>query len=280
MHSDSESCLPMETEVRAIALDSAPLASRRPLFAPCLPSTCSRACVQSPFGSLRFITLTVLNRGELAVVGHCKFAEMLYFQTSSLQDRVHCIHYGYRTVREVRLCVHPLRLRGRLCYKCTLHFSTPLRLRGRTGVFRRRQGYLLAAHLGPSLRPRVVPRPSFFTRRYLIPRCVARGPFSRVVHSPFVIVYDVFLSVPYAGDGFLSGQTDVFPLCGRLRLWQIALCISSLLWMSSAGSQSTGAVGRVSRPLSSTCKLSLHSISAISLPFCMTFTCTFTRFLF
>ena len=30
MHSDPESCLPMETEVHAIALDSAPLASRRP----------------------------------------------------------------------------------------------------------------------------------------------------------------------------------------------------------------------------------------------------------
>ena len=70
--------LPMETEVHAIALDSAPLASRRPLFAPCLPSTCSRACVQSPCGSLRFNTLTVLNRGELAVVCHCKFAEMFY----------------------------------------------------------------------------------------------------------------------------------------------------------------------------------------------------------
>ena len=137
MHSDPESCLPMETEVLDSPSPAVPhnniaevrtaVASRRPLFAPCLPSTCSRACVQSPCGSLRFITLTVLNRGELAVVGHCKFAEMLYFQTSSLQDRVHYIHYGYRTVREVRLCVHPLRLRGRQCHKgiCSLvlHFG-------------------------------------------------------------------------------------------------------------------------------------------------------------
>ena len=38
----------------------------------------------------------------------------------------------------------------RLCYKCSLHFSTPLRLRGRTGVFRRREGCLLA---GPSRTP-------------------------------------------------------------------------------------------------------------------------------
>ena len=45
---------------------------------------------------------------------------------------------------------HPLRLRGRLCYKCSLHFSTPLRLRGRIGVFRRREGCLLA---GPSRTP-------------------------------------------------------------------------------------------------------------------------------
>ena len=161
-----------------------------------------------------------------------------------------------------------------------LLFGAPLRLRGRLGVFRRREGHLLAAHLGPSLRPRVVLHPSFFTRRFLIPRCVARGPFSRVVHSPFVIVYDVFLSVPYARDGFLSGADGRVSRLRSTSPLAIALCISSLLWMSSAGSQSTGAVGRVSRPRSSTCKLSLHSISAISLPSCMTFTCTFSRFLF
>ena len=101
-----------------------------------------------------------------------------------------------------------------------MHFSTPLRLRGRLGVFRRREGFLLAAHLGPSLRPRVVLRSSLFTRRFLIPRCVAGGPSSRVVHSPFVSVYVVFLSVPYARHGLLPGQTDVFPVCGRLQLWQ------------------------------------------------------------
>ena len=111
-----------------------------------------------------------------------------------------------------------------MCYKCTLHFSTPLRLRVRLGVFRRREGFLLAAHLGPSLLPRVVLRPSFFTRRYLTPRCVAGGPSSRVVHSPFVFVYVVFLSFPYARDGFLLGQTDVFPVCGRLHLW-LSQCV-------------------------------------------------------
>ena len=137
MHTDPESCLPKETEVHANALDSAatcdaglclttilqrcvypatrcqaPLTSRRPLFAPCLPSTFSPTCVQSPCGSLGFITLTVLNRGEVAVVGHCKFAEMLYSSDELAPRRIHYIHYSYRTVREVRLCVHPLSLRG------------------------------------------------------------------------------------------------------------------------------------------------------------------------
>ena len=96
----------------------------------------------------------------------------------------------------------------------------------------------------------------------------------------FVIVYVVFLSVLYARDRFLPGQTDVFPVCGRLHLLQSLCVFSSLLWMCSAESQCTGAVGRVSRPRSSTCTFSLSSIFAISLSSCMTFTCTFSRFLF
>ena len=40
------------------------------------------------------------------------------------------------------------------------------------------------------------------------------------------------------------------------------------------------AVGRVSRPRSSTCTLSLSSITSISLPSCMTFACTFSCFFF
>ena len=69
----------------------APLASRRSLFAPCLPSTFFPTCVQSPCGSLGFITLTVLNRGEIAVVGHCKFAEMLY-SSDELAPRLHPLY--------------------------------------------------------------------------------------------------------------------------------------------------------------------------------------------
>ena len=77
-----------------------------------------------------------------------------------------------------------------------LLFGAPLRLRGRLGVFRRREGHLLAAHLGPSLRPRLVLRLSSFTRRFLIPRFAACGPSSGVVHSPFFFGYVFFFCGP------------------------------------------------------------------------------------
>ena len=107
-----------------------------------------------------------------------------------LQDRIYYIHYGYRTVREVRPCVH----------------GTPLRLRGRAGVFRRREGHLLAAHLGPSLRRRLVLRFASFTRRFLIPRFAACGPSSGVVRSPFFTAYLFLVAL-------------VLPVCGLLLLW-------------------------------------------------------------
>ena len=85
-------------------------------------------------------------------------------------------------------------------------------------MFRRREGHLLAAHLGPSLRPRFVLRFSSFTRRFLIPRFAACGPSSGVVHSPFFVAYVFFFAVLYSRRVHLLELTDVFPVCGRPRL--------------------------------------------------------------
>ena len=147
-------------------------------------------------------------------------------------------------------------------------------------MFRRREGYLLAAHLGPSLRLRVVLRPSSFTRRFLIPRCAACGPSSRVVHSPFVIVYFFFLAVLHPRDVFLPGQTDVFPVCGCLRLltshWVFHRSCGCVPRCPSVRERSDVFPDRVR-----VCALfSLSSIFSISLFSCMTFTCTSSRFLF
>ena len=78
--------------------------------------------------------------------------------------------------------------------------------------------------------------------------------------------------------GISSGADGCF---SRLRLTSpsaIAFSIPSLLWMCSAVSQCTGAVGRVSRPRSSTSTFSLSCIYSISLFSCMRFTCNSSRF--
>ena len=80
------------------------------------------------------------------------------------------------------------------------------------------RGHLLAAHLGPSLRPRFVLRFSSFTRRFLIPRFAACGSSSGVVHSPFFVGYVFFFAVLYSRRVLLLELTDVFPVCGRPRL--------------------------------------------------------------
>ena len=94
---------------------------------------------------------------------------------------------------------------GRQCHKGISLFGTPLRLRGRLGVFRRREGHLLAALLGPSLRHRLVLRFSSFTRRFVIPRFAACGPSSGVVHSPFFFGYVFFFCGPLFAVSTSSG---------------------------------------------------------------------------
>ena len=63
---------------------------------------------------------------------------------------------------------------------------------------------------------------------------------------PSLLCTWTFFRSPMRVMEWLPGQTDVFPVCGSTSTLAIALCISSLLWMSSAGMQSSGAVERVS----------------------------------
>ena len=83
---------------------------------------------------------------------------------------------------------------------------------------------------------------------------------------------------PLCATGISSGADG---RVSRLRLSSpsaIAFSIPSLLCVSSAVSQCTGAVGRVSRPRSRTSTFSLSCISSISLFSCMRFTCNSSRF--
>ena len=107
-----------------------------------------------------------------------------------------------------------------------LLFGAPLRLRGRLGVFRRREGHLLAAHLGPSLRPRLVLRFSSFTEAF--------------PHSEVRRLWALFWSGPLS-----------------LLLWVCVLFCGPLF----ATSTSSGADGRVSRLRSSSCLQQSFSVS-------------------
>ena len=294
MHTDPESCLPKETEVHANALDSAatcdaglclttilqrcvypatrcqaPLASRRPLFAPCLPSTCSRACVQSPCGSLRFITLTVLNRGEVAVVGHCKFAEMLY----SSDELVVVVCFFSKTasiisttatgqsVKSVYAFIHYAF--GGVCATSAirtlaLHFGFGAEQACSAAAI---SGHLLAAHLGRFPSSTVCSSLGFFYEAF--PHSEVRclwtllwcGPLSLLhcVHVPCgTLLYAVGTSS--GADGRVSRLRSSSPTA-------IVSSTSSLSRIASAESLRSGAVGCVSRPRSSTWRSSLFSIS-------------------
>ena len=256
MHSAAESCLPMETEAHAIALDSAatcdaclclttilqrcvypatrcqaPLVSRRPLFAPCLPSTCSSACVQSPCGSLRFITLTVLNRGEVAVVGHCKFAEMLYSSDelvvvvcffSKTASILYTTATG-RSVKSVYAFVHYAfggvsATRASPLWHSTSASGPTRRVSPPRGSPPRCPSRAFPSSLASS-------PPLSLYEAFLIPRFVACGPSSGVAHSPFFIAYLFLAALSYTRWVPVPGQTDVFPVCVRHRfLHSFSVC--------------------------------------------------------
>ena len=186
-------------------------------------------------------------------------------QTSSLQDRIHYIHYSYRTVREVRLCVHPLRLRGRLCHKCTSHFGTPLRLRGRAGVFRRREGDLLAAHLGRFPSSIVSSSLGFFYEAF--PHSEVRRLWTILWCSPLSLL--VCVHVPCGTLLYAvctsSGADGRVPRLRSSSPTAIVSSTSSLSRIASSESLRSGAVGCVTRPRSSTWRSSLFSISFLFL---------------
>ena len=125
-------------------------------------------------------------------------------------------------------------------------------------MFRRREGFLLAAHLGEAF-------PHSEVRRLWA--LFQSGPLS-------LLSWVRGLSCgPLCATGISSGADG---RVSRLRLTSpsaIAFGIPSLLWMSSAGSQSSGAVGCVSRPRSRT-----RTFSSISLFSCMRFSCNSSRF--
>ena len=131
---------------------------------------------------------------------------------------------------------------------------------------------------GLPLRPRVVLRPSPFTRRFLIPRFAACGPLFQSGPLSLLSWVRGLSCGPLCATGISSGADG---RVSRLRLSSpsaIAFSVPSLLCMSSAVSQCTGAVGRVSRPRSRTSTFSLSCISSISLFSCMRFTCNSSRF--
>ena len=258
MHSDPESCLPMETEVHAIALDSALLASRRPLFAPCLPSTCSRACVQSPCGSLRFIILTVLNRGEVAVVGHCKFADMLY----SSDELVVVVCFFSKTASILSTAATGQSVKSVYAF---IHYAF-----GGVSATRASPLWCSTSASGPTRR---VPPP-----RGSPPRCPSRAFPSFSARSSLIFFYEAFphsevrrlwallwsgplsllrwVCVLFCGPPFaVSTSSGADGRVSRLRSSSptaIVFSIPSLLCTCSVESQCTRAVGRVSRPRSST----------------------------
>ena len=190
-------------------------------FTPCLPSTCSRACVQSPCGSLRFITLTFLYRGEVAVVGHCKFAEMLYSSDELVvvvcfvyKTAFFYIHYVYRAAREVRLCALPLRLRGRHGLRTLFLSVASASTTGSNRCVPPPRGSSSPAHLGLSLLPPLAVRLFFFSRRLLMPRGAACGFALPVLPLSLLLVLHLLPLFRLLCLQYLSGSgRTFFPDC-------------------------------------------------------------------
>ena len=119
-----------------------------------------------------------------------------------------------------------------------LALSTPLRPRGRVGVFRRREGPASQAPLGhPLLLPLAV-LPLFSMRRILTPRSAARGSTLLWIRSPFFGSYDFFLELVYSREVHEWGRTDVFSR-PRLSTTSSPLRGSPTLLMSTSSSRAS-----------------------------------------
>ena len=127
-------------------------------------------------------------------------------------------HYGWRAVRERLLWVPPLRHWGCQGRKRSLCLCPPLRLRGRTGVFRRREGSSSQTIPGHSLQLRLAVRLFLRTRRYLMPRFAACGSVVHRVRFPFFVGFFFFVELAFSRGVHLPGQTDVWRSC-LVRLW-------------------------------------------------------------
>ena len=136
---------------------------------------------------------------------------------------------------------------GGVSAQCVLlALSTPLRPRGRTGVFRRREGPPRKSRLGHPLLP-ASSCLAFLTVRGASSR---RGPPPADprflwVRSPFFSLYVILLVAAYLREVSVRGQTDVFSRLRRLVSSRIVLNTTSFLPGCSAEPLSAWAAGRV-----------------------------------
>ena len=104
---------------------------------------------------------------------------------------------------------------GVMGHKHCLCLCPPLRLRGRTGVFRRLEGYLLATLLWVSPSASSSDMVGYVHKAILMPRCAACGSGAKRVRVPFFLVYLSLVSFACARWLLLLGHSDVFPGCGE-----------------------------------------------------------------
>ena len=200
-------------------------------------------------------------------------------QTSSLQDRIHYIHYGYRTVRKVRLCVHAttpsVASRPRALW-CSGSSSSTSGSNWR--VPPPRGGYYFSGVLPFSL-PRYFL--FLFAKRHLFPRGAAGESAVSWTRPPFVVVHVFLAAFAYSPLGTCSRPSGrVFPdvvvytfvvssrlhfvfvflflalylfwcvrkCFSRARFWSPTVSVShlsSFLLPRTASSRTSGAVGHV-----------------------------------
>ena len=194
-------------------------------------------------------------------MGHCKFAEMLYFSdelvvvvcffsktasiisTTATEQSVKSvyafIHYAFGGVSATRA----------FALWCSTSASGPTRrVPPPRGSPPRCPSRAFPSSLASS--PPLFPLRGVTSFRGASPV----GPFPEWSTFPSFFVYVVFLCGPLCAVivFILGARRTCFPSAVDFTFCNRIVSISSLLWMCSAGSQCTGAVGRVSRPRSST----------------------------
>ena len=157
---------------------------------------------------------------------------------------------------------------GVMGHKHCLCLCPPLRLRGRTGVFRRREVYLLATLLwvSPSTSSSEMVRHVY--KAILMPRCAACGSGAERVCFPFFLIYLFLLSFAYARRVTSSGALGRVSRLRRRSTTAIAHRTSSLLCTVSAKSMCTGVAGRAF-PAATACDVTVvFGLMSAQLGFC------------